>query len=99
MSSMLPLASVLRLRTLALAAFALATLLPSGAEAITGVCPDGSIFIVKNVKYIPCKAAKLVERGAKIIMQVPGEWVYLDTPGAGGVIFELMQRRGRIVDQ
>ena len=61
MPSMLSLASVLRLRALALAAFALATPLPSGAEAITGVCPDGSIFIVKNAKYIPCKAAKLVE--------------------------------------
>jgi hypothetical protein len=46
---------------LALAGFALATLLASGADAITGVCPDGSIFIVKHEKYIPCKAAKLVE--------------------------------------
>ena len=43
------------------------------------------------------EAAKLVERGAKIFMQVPGQWIYMDCPGAGGVIFELMQRRGRIV--
>lgn len=43
------------------------------------------------------EAAKLVKRGAKIVLQVPGQWIYLDCPGAGGVIFELMQRRGRIV--
>jgi hypothetical protein len=64
MSSKLPLASAPRrglTRVLALAGFALATLLASGADAITGVCPDGSIFIVKHEKYIPCKAAKLVE--------------------------------------
>ena len=43
------------------------------------------------------EAAKLVERGAQIVAQVPGEWIYLTCPGAGGVIFELMQRRGRII--
>jgi len=45
------------------------------------------------------EAAKMVECGAKIVAQVPGQWIYLDCPGAGGVIFELMQKRGRIVDQ
>jgi 4-hydroxyphenylpyruvate dioxygenase-like putative hemolysin len=44
------------------------------------------------------EAAKLVEKGAKIVAQVPGQWIYLDAPGAGGVIFELMRKRGRIVD-
>jgi len=44
------------------------------------------------------EAAKLVEQGAKIIAQVPGQWIYLDYLGAGGVIFELMQKRGRVVD-
>jgi hypothetical protein len=33
---------------------------PAGAS-ITGVCPDGSIFIVKREADIPCSAAKLVE--------------------------------------
>ncbi len=66
MPSIQPPAPALRpralLRTLALAAFALAVLLAGGAEAaITGVCPDGSMFIVKNEKSIPCKAAKVVE--------------------------------------
>ncbi len=67
MPSKLPLASTPRpraplLRPLALAAFVLAALLASGADAaITGVCPDGSMFIVKHEKSIPCKAAKVVE--------------------------------------
>ncbi len=44
------------------------------------------------------EAAKLVERGATIVQQKPGQWIYLDCGGPGGVIFELMQRRGRITD-
>jgi predicted enzyme related to lactoylglutathione lyase len=44
------------------------------------------------------EAAKLVERGAKIVQQKPGQWIYLDCGGPGGVIFELMRRRGRITD-
>jgi len=44
------------------------------------------------------EAAKLVERGAEIVAQNPGHWIYLDCGGPGGVIFELMQRRGRITD-
>ncbi|MGH0032324.1 MAG: hypothetical protein ACQGVC_21230 [Myxococcota bacterium] len=31
------------------------------AEAISGVCPDGSIFIVREARDIPCKAAKRVD--------------------------------------
>jgi methylmalonyl-CoA/ethylmalonyl-CoA epimerase len=42
------------------------------------------------------EAARLVERGAEIILQRPGQWIYLDCGGPGGVIFELMQRRGKI---
>jgi len=42
------------------------------------------------------EAAKLVEQGAEIIIQRPGQWIYLDSGGPGGVIFELMQRRGKI---
>ena len=34
---------------------------PAGAEALSGVCPDGSIFIVQRHADIPCKRAKLVD--------------------------------------
>ncbi len=33
----------------------------ASAQAISGVCPDGSIFIVQKESQVPCKAAKLVE--------------------------------------
>lgn len=33
----------------------------SSAASITGVCPDGSIFIVQRAESIPCARAKLVE--------------------------------------
>ena len=42
------------------------------------------------------EAANRVAQGAKIIMQKPGEWIYLDCSGPGGVIFELMRKRGKI---
>jgi len=45
------------------------------------------------------EAANLVERGAEIILQRPGQWIYLDCGGPGGVIFELMQRRGKITNR
>jgi len=35
--------------------------LPAGAASITGVCPDGSIFIVQDRARIPCTAAKEVD--------------------------------------
>jgi len=41
------------------------------------------------------EAASLVAKGAKVIVQNPG-WIYLDCGGPGGVIFELMGRRGKI---
>ena len=41
------------------------------------------------------EAASLVAQGAKVIVQNPG-WIYLDCGGPGGVIFELMARRGKI---
>jgi len=34
---------------------------PTAARAISGVCPDGSIYIVQNEQQIPCKASKQVE--------------------------------------
>jgi hypothetical protein len=34
---------------------------PAGARTITGVCPDGSIFIVQRAEAIPCRDAKQVE--------------------------------------
>lgn len=42
------------------------------------------------------EAANLVAQGAEKIIQMPGQWVYLDSGGPGGVIFELMKRRGKI---
>ena len=36
------------------------------------------------------EAAKLVEKGAKILINNPGNYIYLDTGGPGGVIYELM---------
>jgi len=34
---------------------------PAGARTITGVCPDGSIFIVQRAEAIPCRDAKQVD--------------------------------------
>ena len=34
------------------------------AESITGVCPDGSIFIVRSAASVPCSGARRVEPGA-----------------------------------
>jgi hypothetical protein len=45
---------------------ALAVLLGAGAESrasITGVCPDGSIFVVQSPEAVPCSGAKEVEPG------------------------------------
>jgi hypothetical protein len=39
----------------------LVVLLPSVAGAITGICPDGSMFIVQDESQVPCPAAKEVE--------------------------------------
>jgi hypothetical protein len=54
--------SSLRLASPALAlALALAAGPRAKADAITGVCPDGSIFIVQKASAVPCRGAKLVE--------------------------------------
>jgi hypothetical protein len=39
----------------------LAFVAPAAAESISGVCPDGSIFVVQRPADIPCSAAKRVE--------------------------------------
>jgi hypothetical protein len=48
------------LRAVSLAAGAV-LVLPVGASALTGVCPDGSIYIVQDARQIPCPEAKAVE--------------------------------------
>jgi methylmalonyl-CoA/ethylmalonyl-CoA epimerase len=53
-------------------------------------------FFVDNVDM---EAANLVKQGTEIIMQNPGQWVYMNSGGPGGVIFELMKKRGKITDQ
>jgi hypothetical protein len=55
-----------RLRSLWCAALAALGILGAGAvgeagASITGVCPDGSIFIVQSAEAIPCAEAKRVE--------------------------------------
>ena len=50
-------------------------------------------FFVDDVDREP---ANLVKQGSEIIIQRPGQWIYLDSSGIHGVIFELMQRRGKI---
>jgi hypothetical protein len=54
------------LRVASQAALLLSLCLPSavGAESITGVCPDGSIFIVQSASAVPCRDARRVEPGA-----------------------------------
>jgi len=51
---------LLRLAPAALVAAALCAV-PALARTLTGVCPDGSIFIVQRAASIPCSGAKLVE--------------------------------------
>jgi len=40
------------------------------------------------------EAANLVKQGAKILFGNPGRFIYLDTGGPGGVMFELIKRPG-----
>jgi len=40
-----------------------ATAAAASAGSITGVCPDGSIYIVQSASQIPCKRSKQVEPG------------------------------------
>jgi len=46
---------------LAVGALALALASPGTAEVVSGICPDGSMFIVQSQASIPCRAAKLVD--------------------------------------
>ena len=47
-------------RTLVLAATCL-SVAPAGSASVTGVCPDGSMFIVQRVESVPCRDAKQVD--------------------------------------
>lgn len=53
----------LRRTTSAVSKLALAAALvwPASASAITGVCPDGSVFIVRRAADVPCREARQVE--------------------------------------
>jgi hypothetical protein len=51
------------LRAAAASLLAAAAAGPSAAESISGVCPDGSIFIVQTPSAIPCSEARRVEPG------------------------------------
>lgn len=45
----------------ALLALALAAAAAAPAAVVTGLCPDGSVFIVQTAEAIPCQGAKLVD--------------------------------------
>ena len=40
--------------------------------------------------------ARLKDRGATVLLQEPGEWAYVDSPDAGGVIFKLVKTREKL---
>jgi len=46
-------------------------------------------FYVDNVDV---EAKKMIEKGAKLLIQDPGNFAYLDAGGPGGAIFEIMRR-------
>jgi len=52
-----------RLAALAGVAAGVALGLPGAppAEALTGVCPDGSLFVVSRAAQVPCRGARLIE--------------------------------------
>jgi hypothetical protein len=50
-------------RKLGWAAPALVALASSASASVTGICPDGSLFIVQHESQIPCRAAKEVDPG------------------------------------
>ena len=45
------------------------------------------------VDDVDAETANMVAQGAKLFIHDPGKFAYLDAGGAGGAIFELMQRR------
>ncbi len=51
-------------------------------------------FFVNDVN---AEASRLVKVGGRILIQVPGQWAYIETGGPGGVIFELIKQRGKIL--
>ncbi len=46
------------------------------------------------VDDVDSEAARLVAQGAKVLFANPGSFIYLDSGGPGGVIFELIKRPG-----
>ncbi len=53
---------------------------------------EGLHHIGFYVDDVDAEAANLVAQGAKLFIQDPGNFAYLDAGGAGGAIFELMKR-------
>ena len=52
------------------------------------------------VDDVDADVARLTGRGATVLLQEPGEWAYIDSPDAGGVIFKLVKtREKRPVDE
>jgi methylmalonyl-CoA/ethylmalonyl-CoA epimerase len=69
-------------------------------------CTEGRIFQSKfldkwgeglhhlgfYVDDVDAEAKKLIDQGAKLLIQDPGNFAYLDAGGPGGAIFEIMRR-------
>lgn len=69
-------------------------------------CTEGRIFQSKfldkwgegvhhlgfYVEDVDLEAKQLIEKGAKLLIQDPGNFAYLDAGGPGGAIFELMRK-------
>jgi len=53
---------------------------------------EGLHHIGFYVDDVDAEVANLVEQGARLFVHDPGRFAYLDGGGAGGAIFELMQR-------
>ena len=56
---------------------------------------EGLHHIGFYVDDVDAEAANLVAQGAKLFIQDPGNFAYLDAGGPGGAIFELMKRPGQ----
>jgi len=55
---------------------------------------EGLHHIGFYVDDVDAEAANLIAQGAKLLIQDPGNFAYLDAGGPGGAIFELMKRPG-----
>ncbi len=53
---------------------------------------EGLHHIGFYVDDVDAEAANLIAQGAKLLIQDPGHFAYLDAGGPGGAIFELMKR-------